>query len=109
MSSLAPSAVLARRFDLIYSAGLLDYLLAETASPVARSAHEHAHALGRASGLQLRAHNYGRGYMEGMMGWSLIYRSEAELQSLLDSKRTPRVYRDEPGNVVYLEASSHLN
>jgi extracellular factor (EF) 3-hydroxypalmitic acid methyl ester biosynthesis protein len=53
--------------------------------------------------------NYGRGYMEGMMGWSLLYRSEAEMEALLQSKGEYRVYRDEPGNVVYLEVSSHWN
>lgn len=43
------------------------------------------------------------------MGWSLLYRSEAELEALLQSTREYRVYRDEPGNVVYLEVSSHWN
>jgi extracellular factor (EF) 3-hydroxypalmitic acid methyl ester biosynthesis protein len=49
----------------------------------------------------------GRGYMEGMMGWSLIYRSEAELEVLFEPNRERRVYRDEPGNVVYLGISPH--
>jgi extracellular factor (EF) 3-hydroxypalmitic acid methyl ester biosynthesis protein len=44
-----------------------------------------------------------------MMGWSLLYRSEADLEALLQPKGEYRVYRDEPGNVAYLEVSSHWN
>jgi extracellular factor (EF) 3-hydroxypalmitic acid methyl ester biosynthesis protein len=42
-----------------------------------------------------------------MMGWSLIYRSQTELEVLFESNKERRVYRDEPGNVVYLEISPH--
>lgn len=41
------------------------------------------------------------------MGWTLLYRNEAEMVSLLEAERERRVYRDGPGNVVYLEVSSH--
>lgn len=53
--------------------------------------------------------NYGRGYMEGMMGWSLLYRNESDMEQLLNPAtfREKRIYRDDPGNVVYLEVSPH--
>jgi hypothetical protein len=50
--------------------------------------------------------NYSRGYIEGMMGWSLRYRSEAELKALLPGDAPHKVYRDKPGKVVYLEITA---
>ena len=54
------------------------------------------------------AENSARGYMEGMMSWSVIYRSELDLERLADSSRLKRfrTYRDAPGNIAYLEVCS---
>lgn len=95
------------KYDLIYSAGLFDYLATKTASGLLTRLMEMLTPAGRLLVGNYAPENYGRGYMEGMMGWSLIYRSEAELESLLESNKERRVYRDEPGNVVYLEISPH--
>ena len=95
------------RYDLIYSAGLFDYLPAETASALLGRLIGMLAPSGRLLVGNYAPENYGRGYMEGMMGWTLIYRSEAELEALLISSRDRRVYRDEPGNVIYLEISTH--
>jgi extracellular factor (EF) 3-hydroxypalmitic acid methyl ester biosynthesis protein len=95
------------KYDLIYSAGLFDYLATKTASGLLTRLMEMLAPAGRLVVGNYAPENYGRGYMEGMMGWSLIYRSEAELEVLLESNEERRVYRDEPGNVVYLEISPH--
>lgn len=50
--------------------------------------------------------NYDRGYIEGMMGWRLRYRTEAELKALLPRDEAHKVYRDKPGNVIYLDVSA---
>ena len=97
------------KYDLIYSAGLFDYLPAKTASGLLDRLLGMLAPSGRLIIGNYAPENYGRGYMEGMMGWSLLYRSEAELEALLQSNRECRVYRDDPGNVVYLEVSSHWN
>lgn len=97
------------KYDLIYSAGLFDYLPAKTASGLLDRLLGMLTPSGRLIVGNYTPENYGRGYMEGMMGWSLLYRSEAELEAFLQPEREHRMYRDEPGNVVYLEVSSHWN
>jgi hypothetical protein len=46
--------------------------------------------------------------MEGMMGWSIIYRREFDLERLANSSglKRFRIHRDQPGNIVYLEVPS---
>jgi extracellular factor (EF) 3-hydroxypalmitic acid methyl ester biosynthesis protein len=95
------------KYDLIYSAGLFDYLPANTASGLLDRLLRMLAPSGRLLVGNYAPENYGRGYMEGIMGWSLIYRSEAEFEALLNSRRDRRVYRDEPGNVIYLEVLPH--
>lgn len=97
------------KYDLIYSAGLFDYLPAKTASGLLDRLLGMLTSSGRLIVGNYAPENYGRGYMEGMMSWSLLYRNETELEALLPSKSECRVYRDEPGNVVYLEVSSNWN
>jgi extracellular factor (EF) 3-hydroxypalmitic acid methyl ester biosynthesis protein len=50
--------------------------------------------------------------MEGMMDWRLRYRDEASTVDLINmtgTRREYRIYRDAPGNVVYLEVSRRWN
>jgi extracellular factor (EF) 3-hydroxypalmitic acid methyl ester biosynthesis protein len=97
------------KYDLIYSAGLFDYLPAKTAAGLIERLLGMLAPSGRLIVGNFAPENCGRGYMEGMAEWSLLYRSEAELQALLPSTKEFRVYRDEPGNVAYLEVSSLRN
>ena len=96
-------------YDLIYSAGLFDYLPAKTASGLLDRLLAMLRPSGRLIVGNYAPENYARGYMEGMMGWSLLYRSEADLEALLQSRVEYRAFRDDPGNVVYLEVSSDRN
>ena len=94
-------------FDLIYSAGLYDYLPAPTARAL-------THALFSAlrPGGTLLVANFAPslpdiGYMEAIMDWRLIYRDEGEVEEFADDIPTDEIaskdmFRDEPGNVVYL-------
>lgn len=99
------------KYNLIYSAGLFDYLTAKTASRLLNRLLEMLAPDGRLIIGNYAPENYARGYMEGMMGWTLLYRNESELEQLLDPAmfREKRIYRDDPGNVVYLEVSPHRN
>lgn len=99
------------KYDLIYSAGLFDYLPAKAASGLLNRLMEMLAPSGRLIVSNYAPENYGRGYMEGMMGWTLLYRNESDMERLLQSRTETdcRMYRDEPGNVVYLEISSLRN
>jgi SAM-dependent methyltransferase len=92
--------------DLVYTAGLLDYL----GNDVARALLERLWAAVRPGG-QLVVANFAndsreRGYMEAFMDWWLIYRAEDDLRSLgstLDGAAL-RIFRDETRRTVWLEA-----
>jgi extracellular factor (EF) 3-hydroxypalmitic acid methyl ester biosynthesis protein len=90
------------KYDLIYSAGLFDYLEAKLASALLSQLLTMLSPSGKLLLGNYAPEIYGRGYMEGMMSWSLLYRNEADLEAL-DTSRN--VYRDEPGNVVYVDIS----
>jgi extracellular factor (EF) 3-hydroxypalmitic acid methyl ester biosynthesis protein len=95
------------QFDLVYSAGLYDYL----EEPVAQALTEAMFGMLRPGG-QLLVANFAPnlrdiGYLEAIMDWMLLYRTEAAVARFGD--RIPReqiaeqrLFRDGPGNVVYL-------
>jgi extracellular factor (EF) 3-hydroxypalmitic acid methyl ester biosynthesis protein len=97
-------------FDLVYSAGLYDYL----ARPVATALTALMFSMLRPGGRLLIA-NYakgsdGTGYMESFMGWHLIYRDEADIRQLAASIdeteiRDISTFRDLHQNVVFLEVN----
>jgi hypothetical protein len=95
-------------FDLIYSAAPFERLGDVEASDLLGRLAARLAPGGRLIAGSYAVENSARGYMEGMMGWSVIYRSELDLERLADSSRLKRfrTYRDAPGNIVYLEVSS---
>jgi extracellular factor (EF) 3-hydroxypalmitic acid methyl ester biosynthesis protein len=100
---------LAVNYDLIYAAGLFDYLQTKLASALLGRLLSLLSPSGKLILGNFAPENYGRGYMEGMMNWSLAYRNEAELEALAQPDIPSRVYRDDPGNVVYLEVlANHI-
>jgi extracellular factor (EF) 3-hydroxypalmitic acid methyl ester biosynthesis protein len=94
-------------FDLIHSANLLDQLGDVEASDLLGRLAAKLAPGGRLIVASCAPENEARGYMEGVMGWSVIYRSELDLERLANSSRLQRfrTYRDTPGNIVYLEVS----
>lgn len=48
----------------------------------------------------------GRGYMVGMMGWKLIYRSEREMLELAGQCKHTWVYRDKSRNAIFLQSAT---
>ena len=90
-------------FDLVYCAGLYDYL----ELPVAQNLTAKLGALCGPDGRLLLANfvpdGYGRAYMELFMDWHLIVRDDAEMLALAKhaGKGTVRVFRDPHENVVY--------
>ena len=95
-------------FDLIWSANLLDQLADVDASDLLGRLAARLAPGGRLIVTTYAPQNEARGYRESVMGWSVIYRSEFDLERLANSSRLKRfrTYRDEPGNIVYLEVVS---
>jgi extracellular factor (EF) 3-hydroxypalmitic acid methyl ester biosynthesis protein len=94
--------------DLVYAAGLYDYLELPVARRLTARMFE---MLGR--GGRLLVANFAPnlreiGYMETFMDWHLIYRNEVEMVEVaaeIDRKDVAsiQVFRDEPGNLVFME------
>jgi hypothetical protein len=95
-------------FDLIYSAAPFEQLAEPDACDLLGRLVARLAPGGRLLVGSYAAENYARGYMEAMMGWSVIYRGESDLERLADSSRLKRfrTYRDAPGNIAYLEVCS---
>jgi SAM-dependent methyltransferase len=94
--------------DLVYAAGLYDYL----ELPVARRLTSRMFEMLRPGGRLLVA-NFAPnlreiGYMETFMDWHLIYRDEIDMIEVAreidrSQVRSLKLYRDTPGNLVFLE------
>ena len=95
-------------YDLVYAAGLYDYL---DAAVSARLTEKLFHAL--APGGRLLVANFAHGmreaaYMEAYMDWPLVYRSEADVarfDALIPREQVAekRLFSDAARNVIYLE------
>ena len=86
-------------YDLIYSAGLFDYLSIKVGSALLKKLLELLKPDGRLIVGNYATDNFGRGYMEGMMDWSLLYRDETDMTDLIrnaETSREYRTYRDTP-------------
>jgi extracellular factor (EF) 3-hydroxypalmitic acid methyl ester biosynthesis protein len=97
-------------YDLVYAAGLFDYLT----EPVARRLVELMHTMLAPEGRLLVANFLPGipdvGYMESMMHWHLIYRSRGEMRELFRtlpaaSQATLALSTDPDCNVVYAEVA----
>ncbi len=93
------------RFDLIYSAGLYDYL----PDALARRLTRRLLAMLRPGGRVLIANfvpgGSGRGYMELFMDWTLVLRTEAQMRELAAASGAAHAstFADPQRNVVYAE------
>jgi extracellular factor (EF) 3-hydroxypalmitic acid methyl ester biosynthesis protein len=105
-ASLVRKKKVIKKYDLVYSAGLFDYLQDATAISLIRAMFKHLSPGGVMSVGNFSRNSHGRGFMAGFMDWCLVYRNEDDLRSLVDMacpKASHRIFRDQPGNVVYLE------
>ena len=97
---------LERQFDLIYSAGLADYLSDKTLRCMLCRLYEQLKPDGLITVANYTPDSHGRGFMEGFMDWSLVYRDEDDLSRIVGialPDASYRIFRDDPGNVVYIE------
>ena len=95
-------------FDLVYAAGLYDYLSERVAVRLTRMMFDML-----APGGRLLVANFAPtlpevGYMETFMDWKLIYRTAEEMARLSgdisgDEWKSNRLFWDEPENIVFLD------
>ena len=95
------------QFDLVYSAGLYDYLEQRTATRLTACLFERLAPGGQLLLANFHPANLGTGYMEAFMDWWLIYRSEDQMRELaqeIDPTQiaSAQIETDPFGNVVYL-------
>ena len=73
-----------KNFDLVYAAGLFDYLERKVAIRLLKAMYEMLGAKGKLIISNFAPNNPARGYMESYMDWKLIYREESEVFELLE-------------------------
>jgi len=96
------------RFDFIYALGLYDYLSDEAGRRLLAAAVDMLNPGGRVWIANFTENLWSSGYMEAVMDWWLVYRSEAQLASMADyidpSKiASQRVFFEPHRNVAILE------
>lgn len=103
--------VLAKRigsepFDLVYAAGLFDYLEPPVAAALTQRMFDLVAPGGRLLLANFTPDTPDIGFMEAMSEWHLVYRAEADMWALLDGvapQASARTWRDPGGCIVYLE------
>jgi hypothetical protein len=93
---------------LVYAAGLFDYLDDALAARLLGAMYEMLRPGGRLLVANFAPDSHARGYMEAMMDWWLVYRTEGQLEALASAVANPAsmnysVVRDAEGNIVYLQ------
>lgn len=97
------------KIDLIYAAGLFDYLSDDVSALLLERMLSFLNPGGRLLVGNFTPGNWGRSYMETFMDWSLTYRTPGKLRTLGRIAATKhdiaieRVSVDDLGNVAYLE------
>jgi len=94
-------------FDLVYAAGLYDYLAAPTARTLTRALFSALRPGGTLLVANFAPNLPDIGYMEAIMDWRLIYRDEREVEQFAADIpeveiASKELFRDDPENVVYL-------
>jgi hypothetical protein len=96
------------KFDFIYSLGLYDYLSDKAAGRLLATALDMLNPGGKVWIANFVEETPSAGYMEAVMDWWLIYRSEDKLHSLADTLdgskiASTRSFVEPEGNVAFIE------
>ena len=94
--------------DLVYAAGLYDYLDAPVAAKLTSRMFDMLAPGGRLLVANFASSLRDAAFMDAFMDWPLIYRTESDVERFADliapnAIASQRIYRDAPGNVIYLE------
>ena len=96
------------KFDLVYAAGLFDYLSKKAAVALLDSIMPLLHPGGRVIVVNFVPEHPDWGFMESFMDWHLTYRSEADMRELSEAmsnkeRRSSRTWTDSTGSLAFLE------
>jgi hypothetical protein len=96
--------------DLAYSAGVYDYFNKKAAVRMTRALFSHLKPGGRLLVANFLPGMRDAGYMECFMGWHLIYRSESDMEELVEDLPqraigSHRLFREQAGQIVFLEVT----
>ena len=96
-----------RDLDLVYAAGLFDYLQRDLARALAEAMFRMLGSGGRLLIANFTPDTSDAAFMETFMDWQLLYRDEEEMRGLVGSIPVPDLdhvdqFRDENGNITYL-------
>ena len=92
-------------FDIVYSAGLFDYLSDKDAIALTNIFLDRTAPGGVVLIANFTPDNWGRGYMDSFMDWQLILRTKDDMRRLIPTTRvtSSHLYYDPYRNVIYLK------
>ena len=92
------------QWDLVFCAGLFDYLSDRICKRLLRLFYHWAKPGGRVATTNVHANNPIRLFMEHILEWYLIYRNDDQFAALVPSEWKPQISTDSTGVNVYLVA-----
>jgi extracellular factor (EF) 3-hydroxypalmitic acid methyl ester biosynthesis protein len=96
----------AERFDFVYCAGLFDYLSDKVCTRLIRYFISRCNAGAQMLLTNVHSNNPERHGMEHLLEWHLIYRDEAQMQSVMSEVGVPvKLYTDPTGVNLFAEAT----
>jgi extracellular factor (EF) 3-hydroxypalmitic acid methyl ester biosynthesis protein len=90
-------------YDIIYCAGLFDYLSDRVCAKLIRLFYQWCEPGGRVIVTNVHSSNPVKGLMEHVMEWHLVMRDESDMVRLAPDLEPMKVYTDETGINVFLE------
>lgn len=93
----------AKTYDIIYCAGLFDYLSDRVCTKLVRLFYQWCEPGGRVIVTNVHSSNPVKGLMEHVMEWHLVLRDEADMARLAPDLGPLKIYTDETGINVFLE------
>ncbi len=95
-------AVIERQWDLVFCAGLFDYLSDRICKKLLQLFYEWAAPGGQVAVTNVHSRNPIRQFMEHLLEWHLIYRDENDFKTLVPEEWKPKVSCDTTGVNVYM-------
>ncbi|MET0408358.1 MAG: class I SAM-dependent methyltransferase [Hyphomicrobium sp.] len=92
-----------KTYDIIYCAGLFDYLSDRVCAKLVRLFYQWCEPGGRVIVTNVHSSNPIKGLMEHVSEWHLVLRDEADMERLAPDLGPLKIYRDETGINVFLE------
>lgn len=96
-------------YDIVYCAGLFDYLSDKVCSRLLRLFYRWIRPGGSVLSCNVHPSNPNKYWMEHILEWHLIYRDEEEMMSLVPQLGIQRLFFDETGVNIFLEISKPVD